>query len=148
MIKLKGVIFLSISIVLVALCCSGPDLDQQILTVEVPLHLEEHLEAARIEDSEKPQDLLTLVEWRFDEPQPGWKVTTPRSFPAEIRPAGAVLFEHFCEPLAPMIRALKPNELKTFFADFDIEFYEETQETADWGGPGSRLVRMLARKKF
>jgi hypothetical protein len=49
--------------------------------------------------------------------------------------------------MAPMIRALKPNELKTFFADFDIESYEETQGTADWGGPGSRLVRMLARKR-
>lgn len=64
-----------------------------------------------------------------------------------LRPGGAVLFEHFCEPMAPMIRALKPNELKTFFADFDIESYEETQGTADWGGPGSRLVRMLARKR-
>jgi len=65
-----------------------------------------------------------------------------------LRPGGAVLIEHFCEPLAPMIQALKPNELKTFFADFNIEFYEETQETADWGGEGSRLVRMLARKKL
>lgn len=64
-----------------------------------------------------------------------------------LRPGGTVLFEHFCEPLATMVRALQPNELKTFFADFDIDFYEETQETADWGGPGSRLVRMLARKK-
>jgi SAM-dependent methyltransferase len=65
-----------------------------------------------------------------------------------LRPGGVVLFEHFCEPLAPMIRALKPNELKTFFEDFDIEIYEETQGTADWGGPGSHVVRMLARKRF
>jgi predicted O-methyltransferase YrrM len=65
-----------------------------------------------------------------------------------LRPGGLVLFEHFCEPMAPMIHALKPNELKTFFADFDIRSYEETEGTADWGGPGSHIVRMLARKRF
>lgn len=66
---------------------------------------------------------------------------------ASLRPGGAVLFEHFIGPLSPMIRAPGPNELRTFFADFDIVFYEETQGPADWGGPKSRLVRMLARKK-
>jgi len=80
-----------------------------------------------------------------------WAPVSDPAFVAKLgtslRPGGAVLFEHFCEPMAPMIRALKPNELKTFFADFDIESYEETQGTADWGGPGSRLVRMLARKR-
>jgi SAM-dependent methyltransferase len=64
-----------------------------------------------------------------------------------LRPGGVVLFEHFCEPMAPMIHALKLNELKTFFADFDIQSYEETEGTADWGGPGSHIVRMLARKR-
>jgi predicted choloylglycine hydrolase len=77
MIKLKGVIFLSISIVLVALCCSGPDLDQQILTAEVPLYLEEHLDDGRIEGSEVPEDLPAPIEWRFDEPQPDWKPVEP-----------------------------------------------------------------------
>jgi SAM-dependent methyltransferase len=67
--------------------CSGPESDKLVLTTEIPFHLEEHREAARIEGSEKPQDLPTQVEWRFDEPQPGWKVTPPRPFPAEIRPA-------------------------------------------------------------
>jgi protein-L-isoaspartate O-methyltransferase len=80
-----------------------------------------------------------------------WAPVSDPAFVAKLRtslrPGGAVLFEHFIEPRAPMIRALKPNELKTFFADFDIESYEETQGTADWGGPGSRLVRMLARKR-
>ena len=65
---------------------------------------------------------------------------------ASLRPGGAVLYEHFIGPQAPMIRAPRPNELKTFFAGFDIEFYEETQGPADWGGPKSRVVRMLARK--
>ena len=46
-----------------------------------------------------------------------------------------------------MVRALKPNELKAFFAGFDIESCDETEGTADWGVPSSRLVRILARKK-
>lgn len=64
-----------------------------------------------------------------------------------LRPGGIVLYEHFMGPRPPMIRAPMPNELRTFFADFDIQFYEETQGPADWGGPKSRLVRMLARKR-
>ena len=51
------------------------------------LHLEEHLDDATIIGSEVPADLPQPVEWRFDEPQPGWKATTPRPFPAGIRPA-------------------------------------------------------------
>jgi SAM-dependent methyltransferase len=66
---------------------------------------------------------------------------------ASLRPGGVVLYEHFLGPHQPMIRAPLPNELKAFFTDFDIQFYEETQGPADWGGPKSRLVRMLARKK-
>jgi 2-polyprenyl-3-methyl-5-hydroxy-6-metoxy-1,4-benzoquinol methylase len=80
-----------------------------------------------------------------------WAPVSDPAFVAKLRtslrPGGFVLFEHFCEPMTPMIRALKPSELKTFFADFDILSYEETEGTADWGGPGSRLVRMLARKR-
>lgn len=64
-----------------------------------------------------------------------------------LRPGGAIVFEHFCQPMPPMLRALKPDELKTFFADFEIVTYEERQGTGDWGGPASRLVRMLARKR-
>jgi hypothetical protein len=57
------------------------------LTVDMPLHLEEHLEAATIVGSEVPADVPQPVEWRFDEPQPGWKATISRPFPAGIRPA-------------------------------------------------------------
>jgi len=80
-----------------------------------------------------------------------WAPVSDPAFVAKLRTSlrsgGAVLFEHFCQPMAPMIRTLKPNELKTYFADFDIESYQETEGTGDWGGPGSRLVRMLARKR-
>ena len=69
---------------------------------------------------------------------------------ASLRPGGVVLFEHFIDdperPYAPMVRALKPDELKKHFADFELVSYEETKTTADWGGPGSRVVRMVARK--
>jgi len=70
---------------------------------------------------------------------------------ASLRPGGVVLFEHFIDspedPYAPMVRAVMPNALKDYFADFEIVSYEETVTTADWGGPGSRVVRMVARKK-
>lgn len=70
---------------------------------------------------------------------------------ASLRPGGVVLFEHFVatqeRPYAPMVRAVKSNALKEYFTDFEILSYEETETTADWGGPGSRVVRMAARKK-
>jgi hypothetical protein len=34
----------------------------------------------------------------------------------------------------------------TFFTGFDVEFYEETKRTADWGGSESLIVRVLTRK--
>jgi SAM-dependent methyltransferase len=69
-----------------------------------------------------------------------------------LRPGGRVLFEHFVDapgerPHAPMVRALKPGELRGHFAGFEVEFYEEADGVGDWGGPGERLVRMIARKR-
>jgi len=51
--------------------------DSVVLTADVPLHLEDHLDAATIEGSEVPADAPQAVEWRFDEPQPDWKPTVP-----------------------------------------------------------------------
>lgn len=48
---------------------SGPE----PLSVRQPLHLEEHLEVARITGSEVPKNLPEAVEWRFDAPRPEWK---------------------------------------------------------------------------
>ena len=53
--------------------CGGP----APLTVDMPLHLEEHLDAATIVGSEVPEDIPEPVEWRFDQPQPDWKATPP-----------------------------------------------------------------------
>ena len=77
MFKPKRVIILTLVIMFMAFSCSGPESDQPLLTAEVPLHLEEHLEAASIEGSEVPEDILAPVEWRFDEPQSEWKPVVP-----------------------------------------------------------------------
>ncbi len=54
-------------------CQDGPT----PLTAEVPLHLEDHLDAATISGSEIPADLPEPVEWHFADPQPDWKPAVP-----------------------------------------------------------------------
>jgi SAM-dependent methyltransferase len=84
-----------------------------------------------------------------------WAPVSEPDFVAKIeqslRPGGVVLFEHFINTskysYAPMIRALEPGALKDYFPGLEILSYEEQDHKADWGGPGSRVVRMLARKK-
>ena len=49
----------------------------RVLTADMPLHLEDHLDAATVEGSELPATIPEPVEWRFDEPQPEWKVARP-----------------------------------------------------------------------
>jgi hypothetical protein len=55
--------------------------EQTVLTAEMPLHLEDHLEAAtftEVAGADVPAASLTApVEWRFDQPQPDWKATPP-----------------------------------------------------------------------
>ncbi len=53
--------------------CSGSASDSPVLTAEMPLHLEDHLDAATIEGSEVPEDVPQPVVWSFDEPQPDWR---------------------------------------------------------------------------
>ena len=64
-----------------------------------------------------------------------------------LRPGGRVVFEHFLNaggPAAKIIKALKPDELRQCFRGFQIASYEETEDVGDWGGPDSKLVRMVA----
>ncbi len=73
--------------ILLAPGCAGRDSDPLPLTAEVPLHLEEHLDVATIEGSEVPEDLPEPVEWRFDEPQPGWQpvvTMNPNTEPVKV----------------------------------------------------------------
>jgi hypothetical protein len=68
--------------------------EQRILMAEMPLYLEEHLDAARIKGSKLPKDVLVPVEWRFDEPQPDWRPAPPRNpsvEPAQVTPTGNAL---------------------------------------------------------
>lgn len=53
--------------------CGGRSAGSGALGAEVPLHLEEHLDAATIDGSHVPDTVGEVVEWRFDEPQPGWR---------------------------------------------------------------------------
>lgn len=77
MLKPKGMMLFILVIVLMALSCSGPESDQPVLTAEMPLHLEEHLDDAKIVGSEVPEDLPAPIEWSFDVPQPDWEPTKP-----------------------------------------------------------------------
>lgn len=62
-------------------------LEHPPLTAEMPIHLEENLEAATIVGSEVGTDLLIPLEWHFDEPQPDWRAVAPHPYPPGIRPA-------------------------------------------------------------
>jgi len=84
MFKPKVVMFFTLIIIAIAFSCSGPDSDQPVLTAEVPLHLEEHLDDARIVGSEVPEDVPAPVEWRFDEPQPDWRALPLGDLPFEL----------------------------------------------------------------
>lgn len=70
---------------------------------------------------------------------------------ASLKPGGLVVFENFVStperPHAPMVRALPPGATREAFAGFEMVSYEESTGTGDWSGPGSNLVRMVARKK-
>ncbi len=67
-----------------------------------------------------------------------------------LRENGRIVFEHFLDdpeqPRPDGVRALKPGQLRRILSAFAVESYEEFEGTGDWGGPGSRLVRAIARK--
>ncbi len=79
---LPGVV--AVLVVLVSLGCGDHESAQVTLTAEVPLHLEDHLDAATIEGSEVPTDVPEAVEWLFDEPQPDWKPAYGYEFSQEL----------------------------------------------------------------
>lgn len=70
MLKPKAVMFPTLVVMLMAFGCSGPESDQQLLTDGLPIHLEEHLDAAQIEGIEILKDVPAAVEWRFDGSSP------------------------------------------------------------------------------
>ena len=90
---------------LLTACQHGP----APLTAEVPLHLEDHLAAAVITGSEVPSDVPAAVEWRFDEPQPDWKL------------------------LVPLVRSVKPARVKRTQDSLRITLTKET-DYKEWDG--------------
>ncbi|MFP5289200.1 MAG: sulfatase-like hydrolase/transferase, partial [Thermoanaerobaculia bacterium] len=80
--------------------CGGSD-SAPLSAGKAPLHLEEHLTAARIEGSEVPKNLPAAVEWDFGKPQPGWKVVLPLRpsvAPAAVSRAEGALRVDLSEP--------------------------------------------------
>ena len=57
--------------------CTDPAPGPAILTADMPLHLEEHLDVATTVGSEVPADVPAAMEWHFDEPQEAWKPVVP-----------------------------------------------------------------------
>ncbi len=72
---------------LLVVSCMGGEQGQAPLTAELPLHLEEHLDAATVEGFEVATDAPIAVEWRFDQEHPDWKATSPLN--PETEPATA-----------------------------------------------------------
>lgn len=68
-----------------------------------------------------------------------------------LKPGGLVVFENFVttpeQPYPPMVKALPPGGTRAAFSGFEIVSCVEDLDTGDWGGPGSYLVRMIARKR-
>ena len=59
--------------------CSGSPSSSTVLTADLPLHLEQHLDVATIVGSEVPADVPAVLEWHFDEPQEDWKPFVPQN---------------------------------------------------------------------
>jgi hypothetical protein len=68
---------------LLLVSCSGSPPGSPVLTADIPLHLEEHLDAATIVGSDVPEDVPQSVVWSFDEAQPDW---LPAPVPDQMAP--------------------------------------------------------------
>jgi arylsulfatase A-like enzyme len=116
MLKPKGVMFLTLVIMLLTFSCAGPESDQPLLTAELPLHLEEHIDDAKIEGSEVPEDVPAPVEWNFNEPQPDWKPVKPIAAQWEaVKPVRVDDALHM--PLTARNRADGPRLIGQIFID-------------------------------
>jgi arylsulfatase A-like enzyme len=73
--------------------CGSSGSDAHVLTADLPLHLEDHLDAATISGSELPADGPESIGWSFDEPQPDWKAASAAASrnPMQATPADDAL---------------------------------------------------------
>jgi len=99
---------------------------QKVLIAEMPLYLEEHLDAAHIEGSKVPEEVLEPVEWRFDQPQPDWKPLKP--IPKQMEAVRPVRVEDALRlPLTTKNRYTKSSRL---FGEIHVELNDWNIE--DW----------------
>ena len=92
LIRRSSLVAVSLVLALAAGCADPAAV--HVLTADVPLHLEDHLDAAVVEGSELPATMPATIEWRFDEPQPDWKPAqslNPGSVPAQMERTGDAL---------------------------------------------------------
>jgi 2-polyprenyl-3-methyl-5-hydroxy-6-metoxy-1,4-benzoquinol methylase len=83
-----------------------------------------------------------------------WAPVTDPAFVARLRtslrPNGRIVFEHFTEdpqtPRPAAFHALKAGQLRELFNGFRLDRCEEVTGLADWAGPGTPMVRMVAVK--
>ena len=81
--RIPSRIFPATLLSLTLVSCSGSPSGSTVLTADMPLHLEDHLDAATVVGSEVPDDIPEPVEWLFDEPQPDWKPANGYEFNLE-----------------------------------------------------------------
>jgi len=141
MFKPKGVMFLTLVIMLMAFSCSGPESEQPLLTAELPLHLEEHLEAAGIDGSNVQENLLTPVVWHFDEPFLDWKPVKPLAKQWEaVKPVR--VDDALRLTLTPENRADGPRllgEIYVALPDWEFEDWAYVEITARTSDPVRRI---------
>jgi hypothetical protein len=123
--------------------CRDTEPDQQTaLTSEMPLYLEEYLDAAHIVGSKVPEDALKPIEWRFDQPQPDWKPLDP--IPAQMEAVKPVRVEDALRlPLTIKNRGMNRNRMPLFGAIYielprwNIEDWESVEIRARTRDPMS-----------
>ncbi|MGH7475321.1 MAG: sulfatase family protein [Longimicrobiales bacterium] len=103
------------------LACGGP----APLTVDTPLHLEEHVSSATITGSEVPANPPQPVEWRFDQPQPDWKAT-----PMWNAPFGTAALARTGEGLRVTLTDLTRNQRGTAVAGIHVDVPD--WDRGDW----------------
>jgi len=115
--------------------CGGP----APLTVDMPLHLEEHLDAANVVAAEVPEDIPAAIEWRFDERQPDWKAL--HHFNPEIPPPQIEQTEDALR--VSLTEAQRDPQGDRLHGDIYVELPDLTR--ADWSHV---LVRARAEKQI
>jgi len=107
---------------LVAACADGEGLP--VLTADMPLHLEDHLDAAVVDGSEVPALVTAPVEWRFDEPQPEWTpVWNPPLGMPGLEPTGEGLRVTLTEQVRTPAGRLA-GSIRVSLPDWDLEDWD------------------------